>query len=434
MSCSDELPVLANEDLIDFILRDDVPCSKIPVEENGLLEDCNLQDSELLDKELDDLINSVLSPIEDNPGTLQGFYPADSDISDYHHLSRSPGSNSISSPWSTDIVQVDHNYSLHEDWPGLQSVRSDVAQKDVSTGFGNFPMAVDVDKGPQFLSEAIMQVLTAVHLFPQVVLTEEEKQLLEKQGVALPSCLQLIKDGKQLLKKVRRRIRNKRSAQNSHRRRRLYTDGLKYRRVADCTAQIHKLAKEVHLLTKQNMSLLKRLRKLQAVVRKSTTKTMSRKACTMVSDFGPSVCEGVSAILIGLGERHSSQLAVCTSLAVLTQQIREFSGQLAAHLQEESVMEGCNPEPKDPFMLGSLNMSQEERQSPPNPDPGFSFYSGSSSDPLTTMGSEQSPPQPPVLRYRSNYLQAAVAWKAKGKEQVQHTADVVIQQHHSNEM
>ncbi|XP_069736541.1 cyclic AMP-responsive element-binding protein 3 isoform X3 [Phaenicophaeus curvirostris] len=390
MSCSDELAVLGEEDLIDIILRDDIPCSKIPVEENGLLEDCNLQDPELLDKELDDLINSVLGLIEDKPGTLQGCYPPDSGISEYCHLSHIPGSNSVSIPWSSGTVQVDHNYSLHEDWPGLQSVMSDMAQQDVSIGFGtwmglegasraleqsfSFPMVVDVDNGPQFLSEAIMQA------------------------------------EKLLLKKVRRRIRNKQSARNSRnsrRRRRMFEDGLEYR------------------------LLPKRLRKLQALVRKPTTKAMRRKACTMVSGFSPSVCEGVSAILIGWGERHYLQLVMslaevfgdllpssrscflsfclilfpCSEpeeLRVLSQQIPEFSGQLKPHLQEDSVVEGFNPEPKDPFIMsGSLNMLQEEGQSPPNPDPGLSLYSGSSSDPMAAIGSEQSPPQPPCSAPRA---------------------------------
>ncbi|XP_053910416.1 cyclic AMP-responsive element-binding protein 3 isoform X3 [Cuculus canorus] len=428
MSCSDEL---ADEDLLDFILRDDVPCSKIPVEESGLLEDCNLQDLELWDKELDNLISSVLSPTEDKAGTLQGCYPADSDsgISEYHHVSHSPGSSSSSSLWSTDIVQVDHNYSLHEDCPGLQSVRPDMAQKDLSMDFGtwmclegtskaleqtsSFPTAVDVDKGPQFFSEAIMQSSL------QVGLAEEERQLLEKEGVALPSCLPLTRAEEQLLKKVHSRIRKKQSAQNSRCRRRMYVDGLEYRGAA-CTAQNHRLAKKVQLLTKQNMLLLKRLQELQALVRKSTTKTMTRRAYTMV------VVLSFCSILTPRSEPEE--------LRVLSQQIREFSGQLAPHLQEDSVVKVFNPEPEDPFMSGSHNMSQEEGQSPPNPDAGFSFYSRSSSDPLATMGSELSPPQPQVQCSQSNYLQVAEVWKAKGQEQVQHTAGVVIQQHCADDM
>ena len=50
-------------------------------------------------------------------------------------------------------------------------------------------------------------------------------------------------------------------------------------------------------------SLLEQLRKLQALVRQSTTKTAAAKTCTMVSGFSPGVCEGVCAVLLGLGER-----------------------------------------------------------------------------------------------------------------------------------
>lgn len=49
-------------------------------------------------------------------------------------------------------------------------------------------------------------------------------------------------------------------------------------------------------------SLLKELQKLQALVRRSTTRTTTTRTCTMVSDFSPSVCEGVSAVLISLRE------------------------------------------------------------------------------------------------------------------------------------
>lgn len=55
-------------------------------------------------------------------------------------------------------------------------------------------------------------------------------------------------------------------------------------------------------------SLLEQLRKLQAFVRQSTTKTTTAKTCTMVSAFSPSVCEGVSAALTSLGEMHLLRL------------------------------------------------------------------------------------------------------------------------------
>ena len=51
-------------------------------------------------------------------------------------------------------------------------------------------------------------------------------------------------------------------------------------------------------------SLLEQLQKLQALVRQSTTKTTTASTCIMVSSFSPSVCEGVSAVPISLGEKR----------------------------------------------------------------------------------------------------------------------------------
>uniref|UniRef100_A0A8C9FT77 cAMP responsive element binding protein 3 n=1 Tax=Pavo cristatus TaxID=9049 RepID=A0A8C9FT77_PAVCR len=232
---------------------------------------------QLLDKEMDSFISLLLNPSEDEPCPLQGSLPADSDssTSEDQNLFHSSGSDVASSPQSSDIVQFDHNYSLHQDWPALENV------------FYLFVWAFFLQSN-----------------FPELVLTEEERQLLEKDGVSLPTCLPLTKAEERLLKKVRRKIRNKQSAQDSRRRKKIYVDGLE-NRVAACTAQNHELQKKVQLLQKQNMSLLEQLRKLQALVRQSTTKTTTASTCIMVSVFSPGVCDGgVSAVPISLSGRH----------------------------------------------------------------------------------------------------------------------------------
>uniref|UniRef100_A0A8B9VN20 BZIP domain-containing protein n=1 Tax=Anas zonorhyncha TaxID=75864 RepID=A0A8B9VN20_9AVES len=117
--------------------------------------------------------------------------------------------------------------------------------------------------------------------FPELMLTDEERQLLEKEGVSLPTCLPPTKAEEQLLKKVCQKIWNKQSAQDSHHRKKIYVDGLE-NRVAACTAQNHELQKKVQLLQKQNMSLLEQLHKLQALVKQSTTKMTTLSTCVMV--------------------------------------------------------------------------------------------------------------------------------------------------------
>ncbi|KAF1471456.1 Cyclic AMP-responsive element-binding protein 3, partial [Megadyptes antipodes antipodes] len=454
MLCPEELAALADEDLLDFLLKDDAPCPEIPGEENSLLEDWGLPEPEvsssggiaaglwgglapcllkafslqLLNKEMDDFISSLLSPFEDKPGMLQGYSPADSDssISEDQNLSHSPGSDFASSPRSSDIVQFDHNYSLHRDWPVLESVRSEMAEGDVSIDLGNFSIAVAVDAGPQLVPGATVQ-----SDFPELVLTKEERQLLEKEGVSLPTCLPLTKAEERLLKKVRRKIRNKQSAQDSRRRKKIYVDSLE-NRVAACMAQNHELQKKVQLLQKQNMSLLEQLQKLQALVRQSTTKTTTASTCIMVLVL--SFCLILSPSLYSFGSRVPQP-----ELRVLSRQIREFPNQVrqvAPDMQEEAALERLSPEPEDPSLLGSLNQSWEEGQSPPKPNTRSAFNSNSSSDPPAAAGSELGPPQPQEQRSQNDPLLTAVpaAWKAKRQEWVERTASIVIQQHRADEM
>ncbi|NXJ83031.1 CREB3 protein, partial [Trogon melanurus] len=423
MSCPEELAALADEDLLDFLLKDDGPCPEIPGQENSLLEDWDLPEPELLNKEMDDFISSLLSPFEDQPDTLQGYSPADSDsgVSEDQNLSHSPGSDFASSPRSSDIVQFDHNYSLHQDLPTLQSVRSEMAERDVSIDLGNLPIAVAVDAGPQFVPGVTVQ-----SDFPELVLTEEERQLLEKEGVLLPTCLPLTKAEEQLLKKVRRKIRNKQSAQDSRRRKKIYMDGLE-KRVAACTAQNHELQKKVQVLQKQNMSLLEQLQKLQALVRQSTTKTTTASTCIMVLVL--SFCLILSPSFYSFGSRELQP-----ELRVLSRQIREVR-QAAPDVQEEAVLERPRPEPEDP-LFGSLSQSWEEEQSAPKPSPNSAFNSNSSFNPLAAAGSELGPAQPQEQGAQNNPLHTVVpaAWRAKRQEWVERTAIVVIQQHRADEM
>ncbi|NXR17200.1 CR3L3 protein, partial [Cinclus mexicanus] len=427
MSFPEELDALAEVDLLDFLLKDDAPCPEIPGEQNGLLEDWGLPVPELLNKEMDDFISSLLTPLEDEPDRLS-YLPAhnDSSISEDQHLSHCLGSNFA----SRDIVQVDHNYSLHQDWPALESVRSDMAEGDVTIELGDItsPIAVAVEDEPQLVPGAIVQVLTSMPSdIPELVLTEEEKQLLEKEGVTLPTCLPLTKAEERVLRKVRRKIRNKQAAQDSRRRRKIYVDGLE-NRVAACTAENHELEKKVQQLQKQNMSLLKQLQKLQALVRQSAPKTNRRKTCTMIVVL--SFCLILSPSIRSPGSVESQQeLKVgSTSLTVLSRQIRELPNQGVPDVQHDTELEGFSPGPGDPLLSGNLSQSWEEKQNPLNSGTR-SFNDNSSSDRLAAAGSEPGPSQ-------SDPLPAAVLvpWKSKGQEWVEHPDRVLIQQNHANEM
>ncbi|KAM9806900.1 cyclic AMP-responsive element-binding protein 3-like protein 4 [Syngnathus typhle] len=112
-------------------------------------------------------------------------------------------------------------------------------------------------------------------------LTAEEQKLLSQEGMPLPDKLPLTKAEERVLKKVRRKIRNKRSAQDSRRRRKEYMDGLEDR-AALCSAQNKDLHKKVEQLEKHNMSLLTQLRHLQSLVTHSVSKGVQTSTCLLI--------------------------------------------------------------------------------------------------------------------------------------------------------
>ncbi|XP_037369071.1 cyclic AMP-responsive element-binding protein 3-like protein 3, partial [Talpa occidentalis] len=115
----------------------------------------------------------------------------------------------------------------------------------------------------------------------ELVLTEDEKKLLAKEGIMLPTQLPLTKYEERVLKKIRRKIRNKQSAQESRKKKKEYIDGLETRMSA-CTAQNQELQRKVLQLEKQNLSLLEQLKKLQAIVVQSTNKSAQTGTCIAV--------------------------------------------------------------------------------------------------------------------------------------------------------
>ncbi|MEJ1269689.1 cAMP responsive element binding protein 3-like 3 [Cricetulus griseus] len=104
----------------------------------------------------------------------------------------------------------------------------------------------------------------------ELVLTEDEKKLLAKEGYE-----------ERVLKKIRRKIRNKQSAQESRKKKKEYIDGLE-NRMSACTAQNQELQRKVLHLEKQNLSLLEQLRHLQALVVQSSSKSAHAGTCIAV--------------------------------------------------------------------------------------------------------------------------------------------------------
>nr|XP_020746491.1 cyclic AMP-responsive element-binding protein 3-like protein 4 isoform X2 [Odocoileus virginianus texanus] len=133
---------------------------------------------------------------------------------------------------------------------------------------------------------AIVNSVPPAALLPcqTLFLTEEEKRLLGQEGVSLPSHLPLTKAEERVLKKVRRKIRNKQSAQDSRRRKKEYIDGLESR-VAACAAQNQELQKKVQELERHNISLVTQLRQLQMLIVQTSNKAAQTSTCVLILLF-----------------------------------------------------------------------------------------------------------------------------------------------------
>ncbi|KAL6093904.1 hypothetical protein STEG23_026401 [Scotinomys teguina] len=232
-----------DRDLLGFLLEESGdlwPATEQDVEAPLDLELSPSQNSvqALSDWEVEDLLSSLLSP--------------------------SASLDDLSS--SSSSIRHDHSYSLPQE------------HVSIDLDIGSF------EKEEFRLTPMCAEETTAEQEISRLMLTEEEKRLLEKEGLTLPSALPLTKMEEQVLKRVRRKIRNKRAAQESRKKKKVYVGGLESR-VMKYTAQNQELQNRVQLLEEQNLSLLEQLRKLQAWVIEIANKPSSGSTCLLVLLF-----------------------------------------------------------------------------------------------------------------------------------------------------
>ncbi|XP_065213552.1 uncharacterized protein LOC135840793 [Planococcus citri] len=118
-------------------------------------------------------------------------------------------------------------------------------------------------------------------IYPRLHLTPEEQKLADKEGIKLPTRYPLTKKEERELKRIRRKIRNKISAQDSRRRKKEYVDGLE-ERVKRCSEENAHLMKRIKTLQSQNVSLAAQVRKLQASLARSSGQTAQPRTCLLV--------------------------------------------------------------------------------------------------------------------------------------------------------
>ncbi|XP_077003870.1 cyclic AMP-responsive element-binding protein 3 isoform X2 [Tamandua tetradactyla] len=226
-----------DQDLLDFLLEESGDLGAASEEAAvEVPEEWELPLAEVLSEwEVEDFLTSLLSP---------------------------PPSLNVLSFSNLCPVYHDHTYSLPQEYSSV----------DLDSGSCG-------KKGPQMTPLQVEE--QAEQEIGSLILTDEEKRLLEKEGFTLPGTLPLTKVEEQALKRVRRKIRNKKSAQESRRKKKMYVGGLESR-VLKCTAQNLELKNKVQLLEEQNLSLLDQLRKLQAIMIQISNKSSSSSTCVLV--------------------------------------------------------------------------------------------------------------------------------------------------------
>ncbi|CAN9508491.1 unnamed protein product [Ophioblennius macclurei] len=145
--------------------------------------------------------------------------------------------------------------------PGLSGPASPASPPPSQAGLKVAPRAASS-------SLANSPLLTAPHKLQgsgPLMLTEEERRTLVAEGYPVPTKLPLTKAEEKALKKIRRKIKNKISAQESRRKKKEYMDALE-KKVETCSNENNELRRKVETLECTNKSLLQQLQSLQAVV------------------------------------------------------------------------------------------------------------------------------------------------------------------------
>ncbi|XP_008292085.1 cAMP responsive element binding protein 3-like 3 like [Stegastes partitus] len=497
MSVTEDLPDMDGADLLGLLFHGGEDGSTEPFfpDENGLIESWLSEQDMLTGVDTEDFLSSLLDGEDNMEAICPSHSPLGSDSGISDDSSTGAGNNNLlgcPSPHGSDsdvvpspgysqpspvhsdppltcgelqteslealTVQADHSYSLLQSGGGdmdmLQSVRAEKLDTDV---FIDLDDLVTEEMEEDDITSELPCTLAIEDLtedsaqpnkmdqfqFKEIVLTEEEKRLLTKEGVTIPTHMPLTKAEERTLKRVRRKIRNKQSAQESRKKKKVYVDGLE-NRVAICTAHNLDLQKKVQMLQKQNMSLIEQLRKLQSIVKMSTMKASTTSTCVMV--FLLSFCLIIFPSVNPFG-RKSDQKELYTPSSVVSRTLRSLPDSTDAVSYQENeepellLVSQVEVENVKSMFAGGQNNHTPDYQRVEQPDSESGINSNSSADFPSPAQAAEMPSAGGVGALPEGSMDAvvasAVAYEVTGSKENwidRNPPSVILQQHRSDEM
>ncbi|KAL3091692.1 hypothetical protein niasHT_024274 [Heterodera trifolii] len=115
----------------------------------------------------------------------------------------------------------------------------------------------------------------------KVILNDEERKLCKKEGVTLPDFYPLTKSEERELKRIRRKIRNKMSAQTSRRKKQDYIEALQ-ERILMSDSENRELKEQIEVMAAENRQLAAQLRNMQASIGQSSKRNAQTGTCLAV--------------------------------------------------------------------------------------------------------------------------------------------------------